>query len=77
MINSASGLNKPALVQQERQHISVFKKLSESCKENMDVRELQYMGTTTVARDVAFMTEVFDGPGALMLVLGDTGGMVR
>jgi len=77
MIHSASGLNKPALVQQERQHISVFKKLSESCKENMDVRELQFMGTTTVARDVAFMTEVFDGTGTLMSVLTYTWRMVR
>ena len=66
MIHSSSEFNKPNLTKEEAQHISVFKEIAESCKKNMDVTELRYMGSTTVARDVDYMSKVLDGENSKM-----------
>jgi hypothetical protein len=53
--------NHGALVSQQREHLAIFKAQSKACRYNMDVEDLKYMGTTTVARDVDYMARVFDG----------------
>jgi hypothetical protein len=37
-----------------------------SCKENMDVEDLRFMGTSNVVRDIDFMAQKLDGKGAKM-----------
>jgi hypothetical protein len=66
MRNHSNPDNFDALVQQQRQHLAIFRAQSESCRYNMDVGDLRFMGTTTVARDVDFMANLLDGPNGKM-----------
>jgi hypothetical protein len=66
MHDVADPYNRPALVEQERQHLSIFKAQSDACKYSMDVNDLRFMGTATVARDVDFMAKVLDGDDGKM-----------
>lgn len=59
-------LNKLALMTQARQFLAIKEAQALLCHENMDVGDLKYMGTTTVVRDIDFMTRVLDGPEAKM-----------
>jgi hypothetical protein len=59
-------LNKIALTTQARQFLAINEAQAQLCYENMDVEDLKYMGTTTVVRDIDFMTRVLDGPEAKM-----------
>jgi hypothetical protein len=61
--------NRGALIDQQREHLAIFKAQSEACKYNMNVEDLKYMGTTTVARDVDYMSRVFDGHQGNMWVV--------
>lgn len=53
--------NLDSLIQAERQHISIFKAHGEACERNMDINDLKFMGSITVARDIEFMSKVLDG----------------
>jgi hypothetical protein len=66
MLNHSDPANFHALVPQQRQHLEVFKSQSESCHRHMNMSDLRFMGSTTVARDVDFMATVLDGPEAKM-----------
>jgi hypothetical protein len=66
MLNTSDPANRAALVPQEREHLAIFKAQSEACQDNMDVTDLRFMGTTTVARDVDFMAKVLDGDNGKM-----------
>lgn len=68
--------NFPALVELERQHITVFRAISEACKSNMKTDDLRFMGTTSVARDVDFMARVLDGEDGKINFYGYSYGTV-
>jgi hypothetical protein len=57
-------LSRISLVTQARQFLVIKEAQVQLCRENMDVEDLKYMGTSTVVRDMDFMTEVLDGKGA-------------
>jgi hypothetical protein len=64
--NLSDPMNRYSLAEQQRQFLAVKAAQVMTCKENMNVDDLKYMGTTTVARDIDFMTTVFDGEDAKM-----------
>lgn len=56
---------KDAILAQQYEADALYKTQFNICAQRMG-DELKYMGTTTVARDVAFMAETLDGDNALM-----------
>jgi hypothetical protein len=56
------------LVLQYRQAIAMFEAQAKLCTLNMPNggSDLKYMGTSTVARDIDFMSKVISGPDAPM-----------
>ena len=54
-----------AIVSQYRTYLALYETQYKLC-ENALGEELLYMGTTTVVRDLDFMAQFFDGPGAPM-----------
>lgn len=63
--NLSDPRTRDQLIEQYKEFLAMKKSQAELCAENMG-DALKYMGTTTVARDIAFMATVFDGPDALM-----------
>lgn len=59
------------IVSQQRQALALFETQAKLCAKNMPNggSDLKYMGTPSVVRDIAFMTDVLDGPDAKMYVL--------
>ena len=53
------------LVQQQREADALLKTQFEVCKKNMG-EQLKYMGTSTVVRDIDFITKKLEGEDALM-----------
>jgi hypothetical protein len=68
LANLSDPLNKLYLTEQSRQFLAIEEAQAQLCHENMDVEDLKYMGTSTVVRDMDFMTEVLDGKGTKMSV---------
>lgn len=56
------------LIEQYKEFLAMKESQAGLCAETMG-DTLKYMGTTTVARDIDFMTTFFDGPDALMYVV--------
>lgn len=56
------------IVAQQRQALALFETQAKLCAKNMPKSgaDLNYMGTASVVRDIAFMTDVLDGHGANM-----------
>lgn len=54
------------IVAEQRQALALFETQAKLCTKNMPNggADLKYMGTATVVRDIAFMTDVLDGKGA-------------
>jgi hypothetical protein len=74
-VNVTDPLNKYALTVQARQFLAIKEAQAQLCHENMDVKDLAYMGTASVVRDIDFMTRVLDGEEAKMFVI--FGGYAR
>jgi hypothetical protein len=68
-VNVTDPVNKYALTVQARQFLAIKEAQAQLCHENMDVKDLAYMGTASVVRDIDFMTRVLDGEEAKMFVL--------
>jgi hypothetical protein len=68
LANLSDPLNKLYLTEQSRQFLAIKEAQAQLCHENMDIEDLKYMGTSTVVRDIDFMTEILDGEGAKMYV---------
>jgi hypothetical protein len=64
--NLSDPRNYNALVQQQRQFLTLKELMMGLCGKNMDIDDLKYMGTSTVVRDLDFMAKVLDGPEAKM-----------
>lgn len=60
-----SEAGKEVIQNQYRRQLALQQTQYQTCGQAMG-DELRYMGTTTVARDVAFMADLLDGPGAPM-----------
>ena len=56
---------RDTILAQQFEADALYKTQFSLCEQRMG-DELKYMGTTTVARDVAFMAEILDGDGAPM-----------
>lgn len=56
------------IVSQQRQALALFETQAKLCAKNMPNggADLNYMGTASVVRDIAFMTDLLDGHGANM-----------
>ncbi|KAH8102225.1 TAP-like protein-domain-containing protein [Cristinia sonorae] len=67
-------LRSTILLQQRETH-ALLETVFETCRVTMG-EELKYMGTTTVVRDIDFMTKALDGPDALINYYGGSYGSV-
>ncbi|KAJ8090284.1 hypothetical protein PM082_018880 [Marasmius tenuissimus] len=78
-IPSTSDLSAPSLRQslvgQYTEFVELKKKQGELCKKSMG-DELKYMGSTTVARDIEFMSRVLEGDNAKINYWGESYGTV-
>jgi pimeloyl-ACP methyl ester carboxylesterase len=66
MANLSDPLNRLSLIEQSRLQLALVEARANSCKENMDVEDLRFMGTSNVVRDIDFMAQKLDGKGAKM-----------
>ncbi|CAE6467002.1 unnamed protein product [Rhizoctonia solani] len=66
------------IVAQQRQALVLFETQAKLCTKNMPNggAALNYMGTASVVRDIAFMTDVFDGKGAKINYWGGSYGSI-
>lgn len=66
------------IVAQQRQALTLFETQAKLCTKNMPNGgvDLNYMGTTSVVRDIAFMTDVLDGKGANINYWGGSYGSI-
>ncbi|QRV95061.1 Abhydrolase domain-containing protein [Ceratobasidium sp. AG-Ba] len=66
------------IVSQQRQALALFETQAKLCAKNMPNggSDLKYMGTPSVVRDIAFMTDVLDGPGAKINYWGGSYGSI-
>ncbi|KAG9118746.1 hypothetical protein FRC07_006601, partial [Ceratobasidium sp. 392] len=66
------------IVAQQRQALALFETQAKLCTKNMPNggAALKYMGTPSVVRDIAFMTDVLDGPGAKINYWGGSYGSI-
>ncbi|KAG8727378.1 hypothetical protein FRC11_013342, partial [Ceratobasidium sp. 423] len=66
------------IVAQQRQALALFETQAKLCTKNMPNggAALNYMGTASVVRDIAFMTDVFDGKGANINYWGGSYGSI-
>ncbi|KAJ1302794.1 hypothetical protein OPQ81_003101 [Rhizoctonia solani] len=66
------------IVVQQRQALALFETQAKLCTKNMpnNGAALNYMGTASVARDIAFMTDVLDGKGANINYWGGSYGSI-
>ena len=65
--NLTDPANRNHLIQLQRDADALWQAQFEICAETMG-DTLQYMGTSTVARDIDFITSLLDGEDALMSV---------
>ena len=63
--NLTSPLNRNHLVELQRDATALYQAQFAICKQTMGDL-LKYMGTSTVVRDIDFMTTLLDGENALM-----------
>ncbi|KAF8959156.1 hypothetical protein BDZ97DRAFT_1667553 [Flammula alnicola] len=75
MANFSSPLFRENVVEQFRQLLVIKQSQAERCGEVMG-DELKFMGTATVARDLEFMTRVFDGEDAKVNFHGASYGAI-
>lgn len=59
---------RESLIRDYRQLIALRETIGDLCGKNMDPEVLKYMGTTYVAKDIAFLATLIDGKDSLMLV---------
>ncbi|CEL63069.1 Putative hydrolase Mb2247c OS=Mycobacterium bovis (strain ATCC BAA-935 / AF2122/97) GN=Mb2247c PE=3 SV=1 [Rhizoctonia solani AG-1 IB] len=66
------------IVAQQRQALALFETQAKLCTKNMPDRgaTLNYMGTASVVRDIAFMTDVLDGKGSNINYWGGSYGSI-
>ncbi|KAG8724733.1 hypothetical protein FRC09_015206 [Ceratobasidium sp. 395] len=66
------------IVAQQRQALALFETQAKLCTKNMPNggAALKYMGTASVVRDIAFMTDLLDGPGAKINYWGGSYGSI-
>ncbi|KAG9090712.1 hypothetical protein FRC06_000915, partial [Ceratobasidium sp. 370] len=66
------------IVSQQRQALALFETQAKLCTKNMpnSGAALNYMGTASVVRDIAFMTDILDGPGAKINYWGGSYGSI-
>jgi hypothetical protein len=64
--NLSDAVNLHSLTVQARQFRAIKAAQALACADNMNVDDLRYMGSTTIVRDMAFMTALLDGPNAKM-----------
>ncbi|KAG8737302.1 hypothetical protein FRC10_008360 [Ceratobasidium sp. 414] len=66
------------IVSQQRQALTLFETQAKLCTKNMPNggAALNYMGTASVVRDIAFMADVLDGPGAKINYWGGSYGSI-
>ncbi|CAE6442837.1 unnamed protein product [Rhizoctonia solani] len=66
------------IVAQQRQALALFETQAKLCAKNMPDggAALNYMGTASVVRDIAFMTDVLDGKGANINYWGGSYGSI-
>jgi hypothetical protein len=76
LANLSDPLNKIYLTEQSRQFLAIKEAQANLCHENMDVEDLKYMGTSTVVRDMDFMTQVLDGKDAKINYFGSSYGTI-
>lgn len=66
--NLSDAGTRERLIEQQKQFLALKKSQAELCAANMG-DDLRYMGTATVARDIDFMTTIFEGEDSLMYVI--------
>jgi pimeloyl-ACP methyl ester carboxylesterase len=66
MANLSDPMNHLALTEQSRLYLALAEARAGTCEGNMDVEDLKFMGTSTVVRDMDFLTQKLDGKGAKM-----------
>ncbi|CAE6439274.1 unnamed protein product, partial [Rhizoctonia solani] len=66
------------IVGQQRQALALFETQAKLCAKNMPNGgiEMKYMGTSSVARDIDFMTTILDGPDAPINYWGQSYGSI-
>ncbi|KAF8594742.1 hypothetical protein BDV93DRAFT_529113 [Ceratobasidium sp. AG-I] len=66
------------IVSQQRQALALFETQAKLCAKNMPNggADLNYMGTASVVRDIAFMTDLLDGHGANINYWGGSYGSI-
>ncbi|KIY73344.1 alpha/beta-hydrolase [Cylindrobasidium torrendii FP15055 ss-10] len=73
--NFSAPVAKQELVWQYKEFLALKQSQAAICAQAMG-DELRYMGTSTIVRDIAFMTDVLDGPDAKINYFGSSYGSI-